>query len=50
MGTYNPIWSEGIEWSFISKILYLIRKGPKTVMVIGLETRAAVAWCRYCVL
>ena len=34
----------------ISEFLYLIRKGPKTVMVVGPETWSAVTWCRYCVI
>ena len=39
-----------VEWSLFLKFSTLIRKGPKTVMVIGLETWSAVTWCRYCVI
>ena len=34
----------------ISEFLYLVRQGPKTVVVIGPETWSAVTWCRYCII
>ena len=52
MGTYNPneVGNRVVFFFFISEFLYLIGKGPKTILVIGPETRSAVSWSRYCVI